>query len=72
MSSTPEPADTRTQRERLLAGDWYISDEELGARQLQAAQLADRYHRAWLADAPAARHLLEELLGDVGEGTVVR
>ncbi|MGP5363170.1 sugar O-acetyltransferase [Brachybacterium tyrofermentans] len=72
MSSTPEPADPRTQRERMLAGDWYISDEELGALQLEAAQRADRYHRAWLDDAPEARDLLEELLGEVGEGVVVR
>src|SRR5699024_6801011 len=52
------------QRERMLAGDWYVSDEELGALQLGAA----RYHRAWLEDAPEARELLAEL----AEGTVVR
>lgn len=75
MTSTPDPADTRTQRERMVAGDWYISDQELGQAQHAAAVLADRYHRAWLADATEAaesRALLEELLGDVGEGTVVR
>ena len=72
MTPTPDPADPRTQRERMLAGDWYISDQELGTLQLAAARLADRYHRAWLEDAPQARDLLAELLGGLGEGTVVR
>lgn len=72
MLSTSAPDDDRTQHERMLAGDWYLSDEELGALQLQAAQLADRYHRAWLDDAPEARDLLIELLGGVGAETVVR
>lgn len=72
MTPTPDPADPRTQRERMLAGDWYISDQELGTLQLAAARLADRYHRAWLEDAPQARDLLAELLGSLGEGTVVR
>src|SRR5699024_2204405 len=52
----------------MLAGDWYVSDEELAALQLGAA----RYHRAWLEDAPEARELLAELLAELGEGTVVR
>lgn len=72
MTPTPDPTDPRTQRERMLAGDWYISDQELGTLQLAAARLADRYHRAWLEDAPQARDLLAELLGGLGEGTVVR
>lgn len=72
MLSVPDPADTRTQRERMLAGDWYVSDAELGEAQHRAAQLADRYHRAWLAEAAEARDLLAELLGGLGPGTVVR
>ena len=68
MTPAPDPADARSQRERMLAGDWYVSDEELGALQLGAA----RYHRAWLEDAPEARELLAELLAELGEGTVVR
>ncbi|GAA1483936.1 sugar O-acetyltransferase [Brachybacterium fresconis] len=72
MSSALDPADDRTQRERMLAGDWYVSDEELGAAQRRAIVLADRYHRAWLADAPEARDLLAELLGGVGAETEVR
>ncbi|WP_394214974.1 sugar O-acetyltransferase [Brachybacterium vulturis] len=72
MTASPDPADPRTQRERMLAGEWYVSDQELSALQLAAARLADRYHRAWLEDAPQARDLLAELLGGLGEGTVVR
>ena len=72
MTPAPDPADARSQRERMLAGDWYVSDEELGALQRSAARLADRYHRAWLEDAPQARDLLAALLGGLGEGTVVR
>lgn len=56
----------------MLAGDWYVSDQELGALQRAAARLADRYHRAWLDEAPEARDLLAQLLGGLGEGTVVR
>lgn len=72
MTSAPDPADHRTQRERMNAGDWYVSDQELGALQLAAAGLANRYHRAWLQDAPEARDLLAALLGGLGEDTVVR
>ncbi|MDN5900410.1 MAG: sugar O-acetyltransferase [Brachybacterium sp.] len=72
MTDSPDPADPRSQRERMLAGDWYLSDQELGALQLAAARLAERYHRAWLDDAPEARDLLTELLGGLGEGAVVR
>ncbi|MGO2558650.1 sugar O-acetyltransferase [Brachybacterium sp.] len=72
MSSSPLDADPRSQRERMLAGDWYLSDQELGTLQLAAARLAERYHRAWLEDAPEARDLLAELLGGLGDGAVVR
>lgn len=72
MTPFADSADPRTQRERMLAGDWYISDAELAALQLAAAGLADRYHRAWLEDAPEARDLLAQMLGGLGEGTVVR
>ena len=56
----------------MLAGDWYVSDEELGALQHEALALADRYHRAWLDGAEEARGLLTRLLGGLGEGAVVR
>ncbi|AXK46659.1 sugar O-acetyltransferase [Brachybacterium saurashtrense] len=72
MSIPADPEDPRSQHERLVAGDWYCSDEELGALQRRAARLADRYHRAWLEESPEAGALLAELLGGLGEGTRVR
>lgn len=39
LRSTPGPADPRTQRERMLAGDWYVSDEELGTAHRDAARV---------------------------------
>jgi len=40
--------DTRSQRERMLSGDWYV------------------------IDATSARHVLSDLLGSLGEDTVIR
>lgn len=66
------PGDDRTNRERMLAGDPYIADDpESGARHDRAVRLADAYGRAFVADAEAARPLLEALVGELGEGAVV-
>lgn len=68
----PDPADTRTARERLLAGDWYRADAELDALAAGAAALAHRWARAvWEEDA-AADDLLARLLPQRGEGVVIR
>ncbi|MEU6407331.1 sugar O-acetyltransferase [Microbispora sp. NPDC046933] len=65
--------DSRTNRERMLAGDLYIADDPESARRARrAARLADAYHRAALADESAARSILTELVGSLGEGAVVR
>ncbi|MFC3994374.1 sugar O-acetyltransferase [Nocardiopsis sediminis] len=65
--------DTRTNRERMLAGDLYIADDpEIFRRSRRAARLADAYHRAAIADEAAARPILAELLGHLGEEAVVR
>lgn len=65
--------DPRTNRERMLAGDDYIADDPESARRAQrAVRLADAYHRACVADEEAARPLLEELLGGLGEGAFVK
>ncbi|ROQ65114.1 maltose O-acetyltransferase [Rathayibacter sp. PhB152] len=65
--------DDRSNRERMLAGDLYIADDPESTRLAQrAARLADAYHRAALADEAAARPLLEELLGSLGEGAFVK
>ncbi|MCJ1674764.1 MULTISPECIES: sugar O-acetyltransferase [unclassified Rathayibacter] len=65
--------DERSNRERMLAGDLYIADDPESTRLAQrAARLADAYHRAALADEAAARPLLEELLGSLGEDAFVK
>ena len=65
--------DPRSHRERMLAGDLYIADDPDNAALAQrAVQLADAYHQAFVADPEAARGLLTELLGHLGEGAVVK
>lgn len=65
--------DPRTNRERMLAGDLYISDDPDNARLAKrAVQLADAYHRAAVADEAVARPLLEELVGYLGDGAFVK
>lgn len=65
--------DPRTNRERMLAGDWYIADDpENGRRAQRAVQLADAYHRASIEDEAAALPLLRELIGDLGEGAFIK
>lgn len=65
--------DSRTNRERMLAGDLYIADDPENAHRAQrAVQLADAYHRASVGDEAAARPLLEALVGHLGEGAFVK
>ncbi|MYS48601.1 sugar O-acetyltransferase, partial [Streptomyces sp. SID6013] len=65
--------DSRTNLERMLAGDLYIADDpEIARRQQQAVRLAARYQAAYAEDARAARPLLAELLGSLGAGAEVR
>lgn len=64
--------DSRTNRERMLAGDLYIADDpENGRLHRRGVQLADAYHRADVAGDPDARRLLEDLIGTLGEGAHV-
>ncbi|MBM7024392.1 sugar O-acetyltransferase [Clavibacter zhangzhiyongii] len=65
--------DDRSNRERMLAGDPYIADDPESVRIAQrAVRLADAYHRAAVEDEAAARPLLEELLGSLGEDASVK
>jgi maltose O-acetyltransferase len=74
MSTTDHFAqDPRTQLERMLAGDLYIADDpEIARRQQRAVRLAARYQAAYVEDPDAARPLLAELLGSLGEEAHVR
>ncbi|TRW47096.1 sugar O-acetyltransferase [Georgenia yuyongxinii] len=65
--------DTRTMRERMLAGDPYIADDpELVERYAVAVDLMAAYNATTVRQGPLRRRLLEELLGGVGEGTEIR
>lgn len=65
--------DTRTNRERMLAGDWYIGgDPENGRLAQRAVQLADAYHRAAIEDEGAARPILADLIGMLGEDAFIK
>lgn len=77
MTDTPVPdplaGDPRTQRERMLAGELYRSDDpEIDRAFQRALALSEAYNQAMFAADPAARGLLEELLGSVGADVVVR
>lgn len=65
--------DTRSNRERMLAGDWYIADDPESQRIAKRGErMAVVYHQAWLADEAAAAQMLHSFLGSVGEGTVIK
>ena len=65
--------DDRTNRQRMLAGDLYIADDpdlELAAH--RAVRLANEYLAAFAVDAAASRPILDDLIGDLGEGVVIK
>ncbi|GJF32454.1 maltose O-acetyltransferase [Kitasatospora sp. NE20-6] len=65
--------DDRTNRERMLAGDWYISDDPDSREQAErAVRLQTAYTAAYAEDPDAARPILEELLGRLGSGAHVK
>ena len=73
MSNDYFAGDPRTNRERMLAGDLYIADDPENARLAQrAVRLADEYHRAAVVDEAAARPLLQELIGNLGEDAFIK
>jgi maltose O-acetyltransferase len=65
--------DDRTNRERMLAGDWYIADDPDSFDQFKrAVRLQKKYAAAYVEDPDAARPILEELLGHLGEEAHIR
>jgi maltose O-acetyltransferase len=68
-----ESTDTRSQRERMLAGDLYVADDpQLAAESRRAAILMQQFNASDPADPHARRVVLSELLGSFGEGTEIR
>jgi len=65
--------DSRSMRERMQAGDLYIADDpQLEADSLRAASLAEKYNRLGPQNPAAAAPLLAELLGSIGEQSIIR
>jgi len=66
-------SDTRSQRERMLAGDLYIADDpELAREAARADELTKAFNDSPPSDAAGRRRILDELLGSLGEGTEIR
>ncbi len=68
----PYQPDGRPMRERMLAGDQYIFDDELAREADRAAALTARYNATAPDDHAGRMALLRELLGSIGEGSVIR
>mgnify|MGYP001627978573 CR=1 FL=1 len=66
--------DERSHRERMLAGDQYIADDDpdLVRERDRAAMLTAQYNSSAADDQVTRDRLLEQLLGAVGAGTVIR
>lgn len=65
--------DPRSNHERMLAGDLYISDDPNIAREQQrAVRLATEYQAAYATDIDTARPILVELLGELGVDAHIR
>jgi hypothetical protein len=65
--------DGRSNRQRMLAGDQYIADDpDLLREGNRAAVLTAQFNAAPGDDHAGRDRILRELLGSVGEGTVIR
>jgi maltose O-acetyltransferase len=73
MSDLRFQSDGRSNRERMLAGDHYIAADPDLARESNRAAILTAQFNATAADDYAARdRILRELLGSIGEGTIIR
>lgn len=65
--------DRRTQYQRMRAGDFYIaSDPEIAALQREALERMEEYNRTSITQPEERRRVLEQLLGEIGEGVEIR
>lgn len=71
--STDHQRDHRTQKERMLAGDLYLAqDPELERASRRAYRLMKEYEARYAVDRNAANAVLQELLGEIGEGVHIK
>lgn len=60
-------------KRRMLAGEWYVADdEELARETARRAVLCQAYNTADALDHAARREALEELIGELGEDVRIR
>jgi maltose O-acetyltransferase len=60
-------------RERMLAGGLYIADDpEIAAESLRSMRLLEHFNRSSVDEPDERERLLRELLGSLGDGTVIR
>jgi maltose O-acetyltransferase len=65
--------DGRSNRERMLAGNQYIADDpELARESDRAALLTAQFNAAPADDHTGRARILRQLLGSIGEGTLIR
>jgi maltose O-acetyltransferase len=65
--------DPRTNRERMLAGDFYIADDpENAALEERARRLSHAYGRAVEEGSDDARSLLSQLIAGLGDDVIIR
>jgi len=73
MREAPAPGDDRTQLERMVAGAPYRSDDpDVRGAHRRAVLLVDRFNHTPVDEPEQRWHVLTELLGSIGAGTVVR
>lgn len=73
MTGDESRGDTRSQRERMLAGDLYIADDPILAEESRrAAELTKEFNESSPSDAAVRRRILLDLLGSLGEDTEIR
>ena len=66
-------SDTRTQRERMVAGDPYLADDpQLLQESRRAEALAKEYNDSSALDPARRLRILRDLLGSIGEETEIR
>lgn len=64
--------DTRSNRERMLAGDWYVADDPDNARIAARARLElGRYERAFAEGEPDAQAHLRAAIPHLGAGAIL-
>jgi len=72
MSTQYQP-DERSNYERMLAGDQYIADDPVMTREAdRTARLTHKFNTAAGDDHVGRKEILRELLGSIGEGTMIR